>query len=116
MRAQAPIPAQAPAQAVMMTQPMAQPPIQAAIPPPQFAHPAQLAAPVQTTNPIANQSLSTYLAELNLSHYELALRELGVATPSDLVDLQQDDCEAIGMKKLEAKRLLRIASAGATTV
>ena len=54
--------------------------------------------------------LSTALAQVNLSEYEDALIELGVSAPADLADLEEADCIEIGMKKLEVRRLMRIAS------
>lgn len=80
---------------------------------------AQLASPVlQTANPISSQkhSLSTFLIAQNLSQYETALRELGAVEVTDLCDLEQADCDRIGMKKLEAKRLQRAAGDAATMV
>jgi hypothetical protein len=55
--------------------------------------------------------LSETLAANNLSQYEASLRSLGVAAPADVADLGESDCEAFGMKKLEFKRLQRIAAA-----
>ena len=37
------------------------------------------------------------------------LRQLGVGTAADLVDLEEQDLIEIGMKKIEAKRLMRLA-------
>jgi hypothetical protein len=60
--------------------------------------------------------LSQALASNSLSQYEAGLRGLGVSSPSDVQDLEEADCLAIGMKPLEVKRLLRIAGQTATTV
>eukprot|EP01043_Picozoa_sp_COSAG02_P065667 COSAG02_NODE_9978_length_2057_cov_1.181633_1_plen_87_part_00 len=59
--------------------------------------------------------LSQALSAQNLSQYEGGLRGLGVTSPTDVQDLEEADCLAIGMKPLEAKRLLRIGGQ-ATTV
>jgi hypothetical protein len=78
---------------------------------------ATLAAPVhQIADPITNQAepLSAFLMRTNLSQYETALRELGSVEVVHLLDLDQADCEGVGMKPLEARRLLRVASATAT--
>ena len=78
---------------------------------------AALAAPVlQTADPITTQaeSLSAFLMRTNLSQYETALRELGAVEVVHLLDLDQADCEGIGMKPLEARRLLRVAGGTAT--
>ena len=55
------------------------------------------------------KDLAVVLQEASLSQYETALRELGAAFGADLVGLEEDDLVEIGMKKLEVKRLLRIA-------
>ena len=72
-----------------------------------------MAAPVNTPNPVAGggkgADLSSALAHVNLSSFEAALRELGVSNPGDVSDLEEADCLALGMKKLEVKRLMRIA-------
>lgn len=52
--------------------------------------------------------LSGALAQVNLSQFEPALRELGVATCTDIADLEGSDCIEIGMKPLEVKRLMRL--------
>jgi hypothetical protein len=60
--------------------------------------------------------LSQALSANNLSQYEAGLRDLGVTSPSDVQDLVEADCLAIGMKPLEVKRLLRIAGQTVTAV
>ena len=78
---------------------------------------ATLATPVlQTADPITNQneSLSALLMRNNLSQYETTLCELGAVQVADLLDLDQAECEGVGMKPVEARRLLRVASATAT--
>ena len=59
----------------------------------------------------APQSLSEVLAHHKLSHHEAALRELGCALPADLKDVEEPDLMEMGMKPIEAKRLVRIAKA-----
>ena len=54
-------------------------------------------------------SLKAALETAHLSQYEDALRQLGVGTAADLVDLEEQDLIEIGMKKIEAKRLMRLA-------
>jgi hypothetical protein len=51
-----------------------------------------------------------------LSQYETALRELGAVEMTDLCDLEQADCDRIGMKKMEAKRLQQAAGDAAIMV
>ena len=72
--------------------------------------PATMSLP-STAPPLTEpKSLATVLQEAHLSQYESALREqLGASFSADLADLAQDDLIEIGMKKLEAARLLRIA-------
>ena len=53
--------------------------------------------------------LETVLKAAKLSQYEEALRELGCAEPEDLADLEEADLVELGMKKVEIKRLARIA-------
>jgi hypothetical protein len=52
--------------------------------------------------------LTSALAGANLSQYEDALRQYGVNSVEDVQDLQEADCIELGMKKLEAKRLMRL--------
>jgi hypothetical protein len=54
-------------------------------------------------------SLTDFLAEARLEQYETALRDLGCAQVADLQDLEEADCMEMGMKKIEVKRLRRIA-------
>jgi hypothetical protein len=54
--------------------------------------------------------LSTVLKAAKLSQYEDALRELGCAEPEDLGDIEEADLVELGMKKIEMKRLQRIAT------
>ena len=78
--------------------------------PPTMATPAVVAAPVPDPQVNAQpKSLSAALADAFLSQYEEALRELGCAFVSDLVDLEEQDMVEIGLKKIEIKRLMRIA-------
>eukprot|EP01052_Picozoa_sp_SAG31_P044939 SAG31_NODE_8019_length_1539_cov_1.450694_1_plen_229_part_00 len=52
--------------------------------------------------------LDQFLADLNLAKYTTQLRdELGAATPAHLKDLDEEDMDNIGLKKLEKKRLAR---------
>ena len=53
--------------------------------------------------------LSAWLESARLSHYEDALRGLGCMVPEDLAELEEADLMEIGMKRIEAKRLLRVA-------
>jgi hypothetical protein len=84
-------------------------------PPPVTAMPVQAYAPPAMDDknaggpPGGGQDLSSALAAANLSMYEAGLRGLGVSAVGDVVDLEETDCESIGMKKLEVKRLMRIA-------
>ena len=52
--------------------------------------------------------LTSALAGANLSQYEDALRQYGVNSVEDIQDLQEADCIELGMKKLEAKRMMRL--------
>ncbi len=56
------------------------------------------------------KNLSEALSEAKLSQYEDALRDLGCAVPEDLGDLEESDLMEIGMKKIECKRLQRVAA------
>ena len=62
-----------------------------------------------TTASKNTDSLKAALETAHLSQYEDALRQLGVGTAADLVDLEEQDLIEIGMKKIEAKRLMRLA-------
>lgn len=80
--------------------------------PPTMAAPAAVdaaagAAPTATAQP---KSLSATLADAHLDQFETALRELGVAFASDLVHVEEQDLVEIGMKKMEVKRLMRVAA------
>ena len=56
-------------------------------------------------------SLKSALEAARLSQYEEALRQLGVVTAADLVDVEEQDLIEIGMmKKVEARRLVRLAA------
>ena len=55
------------------------------------------------------QDLSAALVSARLSEYEAALREFGCANVEDLADLEERDLLEIGMKKIEVKRLQKIA-------
>ena len=55
-------------------------------------------------------SLKSALEAARLSQYEEALRQLGVGTAADLVDVEEQDLIEIGMKKVEARRLVRLAA------
>ena len=55
-------------------------------------------------------SLKSALETARLSQYEDALRQLGVVTAADLVDVEEQDLIEIGMKKVEARRLVRLAT------
>jgi hypothetical protein len=84
-------------------------------PPPVTAMPVQAYAPPAMDDknagapPGGDQDLTSALAAVNLAMYEAGLRGLGVSSVGDIVDLEEADCESIGMKKLEVKRLMRIA-------
>ena len=71
---------------------------------------ATASAPAKET-----ENLTTALKEAKLNQYEAALRELGCAFASkeeflqDLGDLEESDLIEIGMKKIEIKRLQRLA-------
>ena len=60
------------------------------------------------------QAFTSDLAEVllgtKLNQYEDALRELGCAFPEDLCDVEEADLQKIGMKKIELKRLQRVAA------
>ena len=84
----------------------AQPPPVAAMPVQAYAPPAMDDKNVGAPSG-GGQDLSAALAAVNLSMYEAGLRELGVSTVGDIVDLEEADCQSIGMKKLEVKRLMR---------
>ena len=53
--------------------------------------------------------LSATLNEAHLSKHEPALRQLGVGQFSDLAELLEQDLIGIGMTKIEARRLMRLA-------
>jgi hypothetical protein len=100
--------AQPPVSQVPAAQAMPQPVVAAAYVPPTLGKPD-----VGNGQPI---DLSQVLSANSLSQYEDGLRGLGVTSPSEVQDLEEADCLAIGMKPLEVKRLLRIAGQTATTV
>ena len=52
--------------------------------------------------------LSAPLAKINLSQFEPGLREFGVATCTDIADLEGLDCIEIGMNPLEVKHLMHL--------
>ena len=74
-----------------------------------FAAPAP--APALAPTVIPPQSLSQVLAGGSLSHHEASLRELGCAEPEDLKNLEEADLMELGMKRVEVKRLMRVAKA-----
>ena len=49
--------------------------------------------------------LAAWLAELNLGQFGSALRELGVAEPSDLALLDAGDLDSLGLKKIHRLKL-----------
>eukprot|EP01048_Picozoa_sp_COSAG05_P012407 COSAG05_NODE_1237_length_5434_cov_7.991565_5_plen_161_part_00 len=55
------------------------------------------------------------LAAANLAKYHDGLRDIGVASPDDFVDVDDEDLLDIGMTKVEVKRLRRNAAGGAAT-
>jgi hypothetical protein len=69
------------------------------------------APPLESAPAPMAQDLSQVLSAAHLSHYESALRELGCEVPAHLEALEEQDLVELGMKKLEAKRLLRTARA-----
>lgn len=72
---------------------------------------AKKAAPEPAPEPaLAPKSLSEVLSAAKLSQYEEALREVGCALPEDLAALEEADLCEMGMKKIEVKRLQRVAS------
>ena len=74
--------------------------------PPPAAAPPLASAPPATFG----QDLSAALASARLSEYEAALREFGCTAVEDLADLEERDLLEIGMKRIEVKRLQRIAA------
>jgi hypothetical protein len=52
--------------------------------------------------------LASALAGAKLLQYEHALRELGCVDAGDLADVEEEDLLEMGMKKIEAKRLMRL--------
>ena len=71
---------------------------------------AAAAEPAPAPAPSFAGDLSTVLKAAKLSQYEDALRELGCAEPEDLGDIEEADLVELGMKKIEMKRLQRIAT------
>ena len=55
------------------------------------------------------------LATANLAKYHDGLRDIGVVSPDDFVDVDDEDLLDIGMTKVEVKRLRRNAAGGAAT-
>jgi hypothetical protein len=53
--------------------------------------------------------LTSALEGAQLSQFEDALRELGCTETSDLAEVQEEELVALGMKKIEVKRLMRLA-------
>jgi hypothetical protein len=53
--------------------------------------------------------LTSALEGAQLSQFEDALRELGCTEATDLAEVQEEELVAMGMKKIEAKRLMRLA-------
>ncbi len=89
-------------QAPMVNPPAAavyQAPVMAAAIPAQAAHMDRATPAVDLTSALANA---------NLSDHEAALRGAGVTRVEDIQDLKEEDCINLGMKKLEAKRLMRL--------
>jgi hypothetical protein len=80
---------------------------QPSVPPTAIQATPAVALPAATV-PTAT-SLTDFLAEARLEQYETALRDLGCAQVADLQDLEEADCMEMGMKKIEVKRLHRIA-------
>ena len=64
---------------------------------------------VEDSQPQAPASLSDFLASARLEQYEQALRDLGATEVADLAHVDEAACMEIGMKKIEIKRLLRVA-------
>ena len=54
--------------------------------------------------------LAFALEAAKLSQYEDALRELGCVEAADLAEVQEEELLELGMKRIEAKRLLRLAT------
>ena len=55
-------------------------------------------------------SLSEVLVNAKLSHHESGIRELGCVVSEDLKELEEADLVELGMKRVEVRRLLRIAA------
>ena len=65
----------------------------------------RLAQPAQTKP--ADASITDFLREARLAQFEPALREMGAAFGADVIDVEDSELLAIGMKKIEIKRLRR---------
>ncbi len=55
----------------------------------------------------ANDDLDAWLLRLNFSRYGDVLREMGAKRVSDLVHLEQEDIEELGMHKLDERKFTR---------
>eukprot|EP01046_Picozoa_sp_COSAG06_P014967 COSAG06_NODE_944_length_11374_cov_56.333392_3_plen_108_part_00 len=75
---------------------------------------AGLWVPQQSIDPNVHQqhllvALTSALEGAQLSQFEDALWELGCTEATDLAEVQEEELVAMGMKKIEAKRLMRLA-------
>jgi hypothetical protein len=70
--------------------------------------PAASPLAVPATAPLADD-LASVLAAARLSQYEDALRSLGCAEVEDLAELKEAELLELGMKRIEVKRLMRVA-------
>ena len=73
------------------------------------AHEVQAPSLAQPTPPLASTAsdLTAALRGVQLLQYEEGLRELGCTDAADLVEVREEELLQLGMKRIEAKRLMR---------
>jgi hypothetical protein len=89
-----------------LQQPLQLPPQQP--PPPQYAS-APVSFEVEAVSGArgGGVSLHQFLVDCELSRFEMAMQEMGALEAADLRDITEEELVAMGMKKLEARRLQR---------
>lgn len=93
-----------------------QPPMSMHQPPPVIQQPLPVVAAVEAPTKGGPQALDQFLEGLNLTQYNLQLRELGALEVVDLADVTEEEFAAMGMKPLEMRRLVRgISGVGGVT-
>jgi hypothetical protein len=98
---------QQPQQSTQQQQQQQQQPPPPPLPPPQYAS-APTSFEVETASHApAAMSLHDFLVECQLVEYEMAMQEMGAIEASDVRDITEEELVAMGMKKLQVRRLHR---------